>query len=190
MGDPAWGRAGIRPPNAFGPLGDPVRWGATVVQTMPPIILAAPFQGDIIRSGQILSVQCRDPYPRAWTLAGTLSISAEELWLAPDANFASSWAAAAFVTMGVGQTAIAHAFNLRSIVEADSPYYWNSDLSNPFFNSSNAPRARAFIIPGALVGNAVNIQIVQSLHGPFLASLPAVTFTTTLIVTPFDPGAK
>lgn len=190
MGHPDWGRAGVTPPAQFGPLGDPTRWGATVVQTIPAIVLAAPFQGSVVQSGQILSVQCRDPYPRAWTIAGTLSVSIEELWLAPDANFASSWAAAAFVSMGVGQTQIMHTFNLRAIIEADSPYYWNSDITNPFFNATNAPRTRAFIIPGAVVGNAMSMQIVQSLHGPFLASLPAVTFTTTLLVTPFDPGAK
>lgn len=188
---PDWGRRGIEPPNKFSALGDPTRWGATVIQSIPGL---APGVIRIEKSGQIVSAQCRDGYSRAWTLAGTLTVSDGTLIPLDDGLgpfHPDGWVAAAVVSMGVGQLQIIHSFNLRAIVAADEPFYWNSDPSNPFYANPFAgavPVTLPFIMPGALVGNAINIQIFTGINGS--AGTNPVTFTTSLILNPFDPGAK
>lgn len=179
---------GITPPNKFSALGDPTRWGATVVQNTPNIDGVTVF-GGLMQTGQILNVQCRDGYPRAWTLAGTIQAPAE-FFLLPNVVVpaASWWVVAAYVSMGVGQVQIVHSFNLRAIIDADSPFYWNSDISNPFFENAGAGfQSEPFVIPGALVGTAMNVQILQSIR--IAVGAPGIVpVTTSLIVTPFDAG--
>lgn len=181
---PDWGRFGITPPNKFSALGDPTRWGATVVQDTNPA-----YDGSLLQTGQILHVQCRDAYPRAWTLAGTIQ-APSEFFLLPNDPFDASgqyWVAAVYVSMGVGQVPIVHSFDIREIVTADEPYYWNSDISNPFFTrGANGFSTFPFIMPGALVGTAMNVQILQAVK--LAIPIPSVPITTSLIVTPFDSG--
>ena len=181
--DPDWARAGIHPPNKFGPLGDPTRWGATVVQAMPAID-GVVFRGGILQSGQVVSAQCRDQYPRAWTIAGTIGAPAFA-WLLPDGFALNQFASALYVTMGQGQTQLVHNFNIRAIVSADAPFYWFSDFQTPF--GSEGLETRAFLIPGAVVGNAVNIQVWNAYFSN-VASDP-FNFVTSVIISPFDPGA-
>lgn len=183
---PDWARFGISPPNKFSALGDPTRWGAAAVLNTP-VIDGVIVTGSVEQSGQILTAQCRDGYSRAWTMAGTIAAPAGLALGFPDGAGLDQWALAAYVSMGVGQTAIAHSFNLRAINAADQPFYWNSDLSTPFFQGAVPVLTLPFIIPGAMVGSTMNVQIVQS----FFASTPQPSYrvTVSLIVTPFDSGA-
>jgi hypothetical protein len=190
MPEPEWARAGVTPPGKFGPLGDPTRWGAQVTQRYPA---QAASEIGIYRSGQILSAQCQDRYSRAWSIAGVVS-APNTVWSTfPDGLnplfFPDGWTLAAFVSMGVGQTQIVHNFNLRAIIAADEPYYWNSNIQNPFFEAiGDNVLSKPFIIPGAVVGNSVNVQIVSGLVGS--GGTTAFDVTTTILVNPFDPGAK
>lgn len=184
--NPDWGRVGARAPDHFSALGDPTRWGASVKQAIP----VAPLTINGQLPGQVLSVQCRDGYSRAWTMAGVVRAPRGYFNLADDATAADGWTIAAYVSMGVGQVQIVHNFNIRAIIDADSPYYWNSDISNPFGVglALDTPVSLPFIIPGALIGNALNVQFIQRLaiSTPF----PAGEVQITAIVNPFDPGAK
>lgn len=180
---------GVTPPDKFSVLGDPTRWGATVVQNTPNID-GVTVTGGLMQTGQILSAQCRDGYSRAWTMAGVLNAPAEFHLLSNSPFDPQFWCVAAYVSMGVGQVQIVHSFNLRAIIAADSAYYWNSDITNPFFaNGASGFAGLPFIIPGALVGNAMSIQILQSIKIT-TGSPGIVPITTSLIVTPFDPGAQ
>lgn len=186
--NPDWGRMGISAPHSFSALGDPTRWGG--VDTPPSTTLqdGVPV---LFQSGQILSVQCRDSYPRAWTMVGTLTAPAE-FFLLPDLfNPALNyWLAAAYVSMGVGQVQIIHSFNLRAIIDADSDFYWNSALDQPFFEESgNGIVSRPFIMPGALVGTAISVRIFHALRIAGSGPIGPFSLTTQLLVTPFDAGA-
>lgn len=191
MSDPDWGRFGIVAPKPItqaaatqSPLGDPVRWGANVLQTIEFGSLA-PNRGAINQSGQIVQAQCRDAYPRAWTIVGTLSAPANIVTL-PDGAAVDQWAAVMSVSMGIGQSQIVHNFNIRQIIASDAQWYWNSNIGDEIFGTSGNV-IRPFVIPGAIVGGTVAISIIQSLFsstvGDFIANIQ-----TTLAITPFDPG--
>jgi hypothetical protein len=184
MPDPEWARAGVTAPAHYGGLGDPTRWGAQITQHMPDID-GVVFRGAVLQSGQILSVACQDSYPRAWTLIGMLG-APRAAWLLPDGIALNQFASALYVTMGMGQTQVVHNYNLRAIIDADAPYYWFSDFISPF--GSEGLETRAFIMPGAVVGCSINIQIFNSLFTN--VATPAFDFFTSLIVTPFDPGVS
>jgi hypothetical protein len=184
--DPNWGRAGVKPPDKYAALGDPTRWGATARVQNTGVLVAG--QQVILQSEQFISVQCRDGYPRAWTIAGMINTLAEMFAAADYSSIgASYWGCSLFVTMGLGQTQIIHNFNLRAVLTADSPYYYFSDFQSPFTDA--AFPTKAFIIPGAVIGTTVGIQVFQTVK---LAFPPAfsIPFTTSVIVTPFDPGAQ
>lgn len=154
---PDWGRMGITPPGQFpSPMGDPTRWGASVP-------LQAPISGfpgrQILRSGQIIQMQCRDQYPRTFSIVGTLEFPALINAL-PDGGGNDQWGAALCVTMGVGQNQVQHNFNLRAILAADAPYYWNSDQNLGGLIGLSSPFITPFVIPGAIVANAIAIQLI------------------------------
>lgn len=184
MSQPDWDRVMARPPAAHSALGDPVRWGATVSQTIEFGSLA-PNRGAINQSGQIIQAQCRDSYPRAWTIIGTLSAPAGVVTL-PDGAALDQWAAVMSVSMGVGQSQVVHNFNLRQIIASDAQWYWNSNTGDEIFGTGGNV-VRPFIVPGAIVGGTVAISIIQSLFSSTVGDFFA-TFQTTLAITPFDPG--
>jgi hypothetical protein len=168
------------------PLGDSTRWGANVPQTIL-FGSTAPNRGAINQSGQIIQVQCKDAYPRAWTIVGTLSAPAN-VWGLPNGAALGEWAAVMSVSMGIGQAQVLHNFDLRATVESDRPWYWNSNIGDEVFGTVGNI-VRPFIMPGALVGGSVSISIIQSLFTNDVGTFTA-NFLTSLIVTPFDPGIE
>lgn len=176
---------GVVPPDHhLSALGDATRWGATIVQNMRAFD-GVIDRGDILSTDQVLSVSCRDQYPRAWTIIGSLSAPAF-LWTLPDGIAVGQFASALAVTMGVGQTQLVQTFNLRAIISADAPYYWFSEYNTWF--GGEAYETRAFIMPGAVVGNKVNMRMINAFF--FDAPSAAFDFTTTLMIVPFSPGVE
>lgn len=178
MNDPDWDRALVHK-GKLSPLGEPRLWGATVTQTIP-----AGAAGATLTSEQVVQVACSDGYPRAWTLIGTIK-QLSTIWaFAKSASIGPTdfWFSQCEVTMGVGQTSIKHVFNLGAIADADAPFYFPVSFTGPTSES------RAFIIPGALVGNAISIRVVNT----FIFSVAlgtAFDMQTSLVVTPFNPGS-
>lgn len=192
---PDWGRVMVSGPSqlAAAQYGDPVRWGATVLFTLPA---AAPAGLNVMRSGQIISAQCRDPYSRGWTIAGNLKYAGVLLSQpnpAPNVPMvAGEWAGILSCTMGVGQTQVVHNYDLREIVAADRPFYRGSDntisgIIGPLVG--NTILEEAFIIPGAVVANMISIQVIIAID---LVAPPGVDlpFGCNVIVTPFAAGTN
>ncbi len=186
--DVDWGRyeyhsrAGDSTGKTHGPLGDPTRWGARVVQTPDPTSIAV--QGLI--SNQIIRAQCADTYPRPWSLIGTIEAD-KQLWDSPeDGSGGITWTSSLDVFMGVGQNTLIHRINVRAVVDADAPFYFDSDR----LDASSPPtpfRTRAFIVPGGLIGNALSITVRNFvlLGAPVVSLTPIVT---QLQITPFNAG--
>jgi len=171
-----WGRFGIQHPNAYQKVGDPTRWGAKITQ-VPAFAPGSPLT-QILQSSQIISAQCRDPYARQWSIVGTLKC---DLWLFNNSNVAPGWTSILSVTMGVGQNQIIHNIDLRATVEADAPFYVDSFTSGGL-------RERAFIIPGALVANAISIQVINTVNYVLLPLPDGDPITTALQICPLAAG--
>lgn len=185
MSNPDWNRVGVVPPDHhLSALGDATRWGAQIVQPIRAFD-GTTDRGGIFIQDQILSVSCRDQYPRAWTISGTFTAPAF-LWTLPDGAAVGEFAIALAVSMGLGQAQMVQTFNIRAIVDADAPYYWFSEFSTPF--GSEGFETRPFIMPGAVVGNKINMrQIISYSRG---VPSQAFDFTTTLMIVPFSPGVE
>jgi hypothetical protein len=200
MDAPDWTRARVNIPDASNPLGDPIRWGGTVVQPIAQTLLA-----QFLISEQIIRVACLDGYPRNWSLIGSVNASSE-FWEAPPNpshldvaptgvgfGAVSYWYVAARVRMGVGQGMITHNIDLRATMLMDAPFYLLSptDASGtlnmaPETQHGNA-QERAFIIPGAIIGSDISIQIQHYLAYSVLPSAPFTlpkAITTTLLIVP------
>lgn len=189
MSNPDWGRVGVVPPDHhLSALGDATRWGATVVQHMPAID-GVSFQGGTLTADQVLSASCRDAYPRVWSLYGTLS-APPFAWTLGNGAGPELFGCQVVVTMGLGQSQLVHAFNIRAVINADSPFYYITDGFNALFsNVAFGPsETHPFIIPGALVGNKVNMKVTNTL----LTATPmaAFDFITTLMIVPYAPGVE
>lgn len=194
MNDPDWGRMMISPPPpaaGFSALGDPTRWGASVSQVIS--IGGGSLFGALVQSDQIIQVQCRDHYPRAWTIAGVLT-APREAFLFADGYGDVKWASVLNVTMGLGQAAIVHNFNIRATVASDAPWYWNSDgngTADMFDTTTGGPNPRSvpFVIPGAIVGTTVAIRVINAAFNSGQVIPFDATFTVALSITPFSAGS-
>lgn len=186
MHDPDWDRYEVhsRATDTTGkshtPLGDPTRWGALSTVNVQPI---TGFQ-DLV-APQVLRVQCTDNYSRPWAIVGTIRAPLD-LWNAgPIGPSADSWNALLVVRMGVGQNTIEHDINLRAVIEADAPFYFESESANEFLAGF---RVRPFVISGGLIGNALAVtvrHVVRFSIAPAPADRP---ITTAVQLTPFNAG--
>lgn len=176
----------ITPPGHYKPVGDPTRWGAQIVQLIPAPATDAQA---IYQSEQFISAHTNDPYPRPWSLIGTLS-APNFMYSLPDpavgvAPQIDEWSATLSLTLGTGQAQIVHNLNLRAIIDADSPFYRNSNAAEEMFATLGF-RVAPFIVPGAIVANAISIRVIHTIS--FSAPATAFPLTTTVLLTPLAAG--
>ena len=188
MTQPDWARAGVgQMSGKIGPLGDPTRWGASILQRVP-FTGPGPFT---IVSQQIIAVACQDGYARNWSLAGTLGAPAG-FWAFPESPGANTWSAFATITMGVGQNSLVHNINLRACVNADAPFYGDSPPSTwnapPFTTPAGQLRNRPFIVPGAIVANQISILITQIVEYTLPPLPDGDAILTTIQIAPIMAG--
>lgn len=191
---PDWARVGVVPPDHhLSALGDATRWGATIPQHFPGAANLAESPGLRIVTDQVLSVSCRDAYPRAWSIMGTVS-APTDLWALPDGLGLGEFGVAFVVTAGLGQATITHVINIRAVIDADAPFYYPSDFAGlPPGQGSFFPEARTrpFTIPNAVFGNKVNARLITSYFFP-AGPVPfaAADVVTTLLLSPYSPGVE
>lgn len=190
--NPDWARVGVvSPDHQLSALGDATRWGAQLLQHLPGSPNIATFPGQVLSNEQVLTVACRDQYPRAWTLSGTLNVP-ESMWALPDGIGPGMFLSALAVTVGLGQTSFVQVFNVRAIVNADAPFYFPSEYAGITSAGSLAPlNTRPYVIPGAIIGKTVQVRVINSFFfplgpGPF----DPVDFITEIMLTPFSPGVE
>ena len=183
MSPPDWDRVRVTSDQKPGPpLGTPLRWGASVA--MPVSSDAGIFFQE---SPQIIQVDCADPYPRAWTVLGSIQADSD-LWAYGQGAFINSYQPMLEVTMGVGQARVVHNFNLRAIIDADAPFYFQGQGGASFFGSGRQ-LSKPFLIPGAVVGQSISMRVahlLQNLAPVVPAFNPAIM---SVILTPFQPGS-
>jgi hypothetical protein len=180
---PDWGRFGIAPPNKYQPVGDPTRWGVSLDTLIPAT--------GLVDTPQILQIQTRDPYSRAWSIFGTLTMTAE-LW-----GTGAGVDIDLDMVMGVGQAQITQRLVLfngtgvpaTATALCEAQYLPNGGvyaaISGPALGAATR-QTRAFAAVGAVIGQSINIRARYNIAGVF-ATLPQTT-NLSLIVAPYAAG--
>lgn len=160
-------------------LGDPTRFGASQQVTI------SAYDTDVYM-GQILRVDAADAYPRNWQMVGALVIN-QEMFDSPAADY--GWLAYLDIAMGVGQAMVQHRVNLRALLDlAITPglYSANSSWYAPVAQGSQA--VVPWILPGGLVGKALNVRMgFRAPAGDLQITLP-VTIGATALISPYAAG--
>jgi len=134
--------------------------------------MPAGVEGGLNRSDTLIRAQCKNPYPRAWQLAGTLDASNVAWATAP-----GSWDQALEISMGVGQSTIVHRLSVRNLCAL-------ALASTAYLGISNGPReVRPFIVSGGITAAALSVRVLTGYTG-----IVPETFTTNLILTPIAAG--
>src|SRR5262245_18174825 len=169
IGDPDWGRFGIKPPDAFLKVGDPTRWGTTILQPVP-FTSVGPHR---LVTEQSIQIACRDGYARNWSIVGTVGANSN-LWSFTDGLGVVgagplTWSCYISVRMGVAMNTIVHNINLRATIDADAPFYIDSPtaiaeappIPPSAVNRQYTSRVRPFVVPGSVCANQISVQIVN-----------------------------
>lgn len=192
--DPDWDRYVMpaqQPGAQVPPVGDPTRWGA---QDSTNVVLNAFNQS----SAQIIQITTHDPYSRAWSVLGALTMPVS-VWDAATAAILASLV----VTMGVGQTKIVHKICLWSAggavgspgglcyqqdLKQGGPYLAPDTVLRTINGVVIAYQTRAFAAVGALVGQSISIVAEYGTLG-VNPELPAPA-EVAVIATPYAAGEK
>lgn len=184
MSEPDWDRFGIKPPNHFEKVGDPRRWGASIVTPIQDFAS--------INTPQILSITTRDGYSRSWSVLGTLGLPLD-LWGTAIADLVFIRLE---ITMGVGQAQIVHLINLLGPNPATGApgvtglcltQYWKNGGPYVGIPEGLSPQQRAFAIVGGLSGQSISIRALYTIGATGSPNLPS-TSLLTLIANPYAAG--
>lgn len=178
MGSPEWERYGVTPNAQQQKVGDPTRWGAQVLTTIPA--------AGLVDSAQVLAIATRDQYARSWSLLGTLGLTAE-MWNSPGVGPVGC-TITLDVAMGVGQAQVVHRIVLFDNAAPGGLCYTQYILQGGPYNQIPAlpVLVRPFAVIGGLIGQSVNIRVNYSVNAAF-AGLPLVS-PLVLIAAPYAAG--
>ncbi len=179
----------ITPPGHYKPVGDPTRWGAAITQNIGDLA----GEVALITSEQFISAHTIDPYPRPWSIIGTVA-APPNMWSLANYPRSGSFPANLFTatlscTLGTGQAQLTHNIDLRAVIDADAPFYRYSNPGDEMFSATGGVLVLPFVIPGgAIIGNAIAIRASMGVW--FGAATPNDPFqiTTTVLLTPFAAG--
>lgn len=147
MSEPDWdryldvdSRAGDQAGGRHSYTGDPTRWAAEVSVDVPLLF------GGIIRSPQVVRVQIEDPYPRVFSLFGSVDMP-NEYWATADDAITTVLEMVA----GAGQVSFPAVINIRAIM---SSQFGGLFLQSPLETDLLAPglsRSVPFVLPGPIL---------------------------------------